>query len=77
MHGDIAIVRHQPTANSGDIVVALVEDEATVKTLRFENGTIILQPENPDFEPIIPDPSQLVILGKVVEIRRYIELPKA
>lgn len=75
MPGDIAVVRHQPTADSGDIVVALVGDEATVKRLRFINGDVELHPENPDFEPIIPDPSELVILGKVIEIRRYIEKP--
>jgi repressor LexA len=74
MPGDIAIVRHQPTANAGDIVVALVGDEATVKRLRFQNGDIELHPENPDFEPIVPDPSELVILGKVIEIRRHMEI---
>jgi len=77
MPGDIAVVRHQPTADPGDIVVALVGDEATVKRLRFNKGTIELHPDNPDFQPIIPDPSELVILGKVIEIRRYMETPKA
>ncbi len=77
MPGDIAVVRHQPTADPGDIVVALVGDEATVKRLRFNEGTIELHPDNPDFQPIIPDPSELVILGKVIEIRRYMEIPKA
>jgi repressor LexA len=77
MPGDIAVVRHQPTADPGDIVVALVGDEATVKRLRFNNGNIELHPDNPDFQPISPDPSELVILGKVIEIRRYMEIPKA
>ena len=77
MSGDIAIVRHQPTADPGDIIVALVGDEATVKRLRFKNGQVELHPENPGFVPIIPDPSELVILGKVIEIRRYMEIPKA
>jgi len=76
MPGDIAIVRHQPTANPGDIVVALIGDEATVKRLRFNNNEVVLQPENPDFQPIIPDPSELVILGKVIEIRRHMEIPR-
>jgi repressor LexA len=76
MPGDIAVVRHQPTADPGDIVVALVGDEATVKRLRVNRGTIELHPDNPDFQPIIPDPSELVILGKVIEIRRYMEIPK-
>jgi repressor LexA len=70
---DVVIVRAQPTANSGDIVVALVDDEATVKTLRHSRGRVMLMPENPDFEPIIPDPERLQILGKVIEVRRYIE----
>jgi repressor LexA len=71
--GDIAIVRSQPTANSGDIVVALVEDEATVKTLHIREGHIELHPENVDYEPIIPGPNECVILGKVIETRRYVE----
>lgn len=71
--GDIVIVRVQPTADSGDIVVALVDDEATVKTLRHRRGRVVLMPENEDYEPIIPDPDTLKILGKVIEVRRYIE----
>lgn len=71
--GDIIIVRHQPSAESGDIVVALVEDEATVKRLRRKRGRLELHPENPDFEPIIPQPDAVTILGKVVEVRRYLE----
>jgi repressor LexA len=73
--GDVAIVRHQPTANAGDIVVALVEDEATVKRLKFKRGRVELHPENKSFDPIVPDPDQLIILGKVVEIRRNTEIP--
>ena len=73
--GDIAIVRSQPTADPGDIVVALVGDEATIKTLRILRGQIVLQPENPDFEPIVPGPNECTILGKVIETRRYIEAP--
>ena len=76
MPGDIAIVRHQPTAESGDVVVALMGDEATVKRLRITEDRIELHPENPKFKPIIPDPNELVILGKVIEIRRYIENPQ-
>ena len=74
--GDIAIVRSQPTANSGDIVVALIGDEATVKRLRLRRGRIELHPENPAYEPIIPEPDTCTILGKVIETRRYIESPK-
>jgi repressor LexA len=69
--GDIVIVRVQNTANTGDIVVAMVDDEATVKTFKLRRGRVVLQPENPEFEEIVPD--HVEILGKVVEVRRYIE----
>jgi repressor LexA len=71
--GDIAIVRRQQTAQDGEIVVALVEDEATVKRLRRRAGRVELQPENPAFPVIAPDPEALTILGKVIEVRRYFE----
>ncbi len=71
--GDTVIVRRQPDAESGDIVVALVEDEATVKRLRKHQGRIELHPENPSFEPIVPNPDELTLLGKVIEVRRYLE----
>jgi repressor LexA len=71
--GDIVIVRKQPKADSGDIVVALVEDEATVKILRIKNGRAELHPANPAFEPIIPKEGELILLGKVIEVRRYFE----
>jgi len=67
---DIVIVRAQPSAEPGEIVVALVGDEATVKTLRSRRGKIVLQPENDAFEPIVLDPSECQILGKVIEVRR-------
>jgi len=73
MPGDIVIVRSQPTANTGDIVVALAGDEATVKRLRLARGRIELHPENPEFEPLIFAPDECVILGKVIEVRRYVE----
>jgi len=73
MPGDVVIVRSQPTALSGEIVVALAGDEATVKKLRLGRGRIELHPENPDFEPLIFSPDECVILGKVIEVRRYVE----
>lgn len=73
LNGDIVVVRSQPAADSGEIVVALVGDEATVKTLRIRRNRIELHPENPDFEPIIPPPDECSILGKVVEVRRFFE----
>jgi len=71
--GDVVVVRRQSTADSGDIVVALVNDEATVKRLRRRGRRVELHPENPSFEPIVPDPDELVLLGKVIEVRRYLE----
>ena len=70
---DIVIVRAQPTADQGDVVVALVGDEATVKTLKHRRGKIVLQPENPAFEPIVLAPGDCKILGKVIEVRRYLD----
>lgn len=71
--GDVVIVRRQATANPGEIVVALVGDEATVKRLRLRGRRVELHPANPDFEPIVPDPGELTLLGKVVEVRRELE----
>ena len=71
--GDVVLVRRQPSGDSGDIVVALVDDEATVKRLHRARGRIELRPENPNFEPIVPDPENLEILGKVIEVRRFLD----
>jgi repressor LexA len=70
---DIVIVRAQPTADQGDVVVARVVDEATVKTLRSRRGKVVLQPENPAFEPIVLSPGECEILGKVIEVRRTLD----
>lgn len=67
---DIVIVRRQAAADSGDIVVALVDDEATVKRLQIHRKRIELHPANPDFEILVPDPARLLLLGKVIEVRR-------
>lgn len=68
--GDLVVVRRQQTANSGEIVVALIEDEATVKRLSLRNGQIWLMPENDAYAPI--DGSNAQILGKVAAVvRRY------
>lgn len=71
--GDVVIVRRQRSAASGEIVVARVGDEATVKRLRLRGGRAELHPENPAFEPVVPDPRELTLLGKVVEVRRRLE----
>ena len=66
--GDRIFVRSTSDAKNGDIVVAMVDDSATVKTFYKENGHIRLQPENDDMEPIIV--SNCVILGKVFGVLR-------
>jgi len=72
--GDTVVVRRQETARDGEIVVALVGDEATVKRLRLQKGRVELHPENAAFAPIIPDAeAELRILGKVVEVRRRLD----
>lgn len=71
---DVVIARRQSSAQEGDIVVAMVEEEATVKRLRLAGNRIVLWPENPDFEPLTLPPQQLRLLGKVIEVRRYYEL---
>jgi repressor LexA len=69
LDGDIVIVEKTPTANNGDIVVALIDDEATVKRFYKEDGHFRLQPENRTMLPIIV--TSLMILGKVVTSIRY------
>lgn len=69
LDGDNILVKRQKDARNGDIVVALVDDSATVKTFYKENGHIRLQPENDDMDPIIvPD---CEILGKVFGVFRF------
>ena len=68
---DTVVVRRQSIARDGEIVVALVRDEATVKRLRLHRGRIELHPENPAFSPIVLGGGEEVrILGRVVEVRR-------
>jgi len=68
--GDLLVTNRQNTAENGDIVIALVEDEATVKRFFKEDGKIRLQPENDLMEPIIL--SNVKILGKVIALIRKI-----
>ena len=68
MDGDYVVVRKQETAYNGEIVVAMIDDEATVKRYYKENGHFRLQPENPTMEPIIVP--EVSILGKVVSLYR-------
>ena len=68
--GDQVLVKQQPTAENGDIVVALVEDSATVKTFYKEEGYYRLQPENDTMDPIIIT-GEIQILGKVFGVMRF------
>ena len=69
LDGDYVLVQQQPTANDGDMVVALVDDSATVKTFYKENGYYRLQPENDFMDPIIV--SEVMIMGKVIGTFRF------
>ncbi|WP_130344680.1 transcriptional repressor LexA [Herbihabitans rhizosphaerae] len=66
--GDIVVVRQQSEAHSGQIVAAMIDDEATVKVYRRRNGHVFLEPRNPDYEVI--DGDHAVILGTVVSVLR-------
>lgn len=66
--GDWVVVRRQATAETGEIVAALLGDEATVKTLKRSRGHVWLMPQNPSYEPIPGDEAQ--VLGKVVSVLR-------
>ncbi|MEY2673076.1 MAG: transcriptional repressor LexA [Actinomycetota bacterium] len=67
--GDYVVVRQQATANNGEIVAALINDEeATVKTFKKRDGQVWLMPHNPDFEPI--DGNNAQIMGIVVTVMR-------
>ena len=70
LDGDIIIADRDLQSRSGDIVVALDGEEATVKRLLLKDGQVILMPENPDYSPIYPENPE--ILGKVVgNFRKY------
>ena len=68
--GDWVVVRQQPTAENGDIVAALLDDEATVKTFKRRAGHVWLMPHNPAYDPI--DGDHASILGKVVAVLRRV-----
>ncbi len=69
--GDAVVVKKQDTAVNGNIVVAMIDGEMTVKTFYDENGHIRLQPENKAMKPIIVDKDKLVIKGRVIADVRY------
>ena len=68
LDGDLVVVAQRPTADDGEIVVAQIEDEATVKRLRRVDGQVHLMPENDAFSPIVPD--EVTLLGVVVGVLR-------
>lgn len=69
LDGDMVLVEQTPSASNGDMVVALIEDGATVKTFYKEEGIFRLQPENNTMDPIIV--KELTILGKVIGVFRF------
>lgn len=69
--GDYVLVQEEHTAQNGDVVVAMVDDSATVKTFYKEEGVIRLQPENDYMDPIIV--KDVVILGKVIGVFRFLK----
>ena len=75
LEDDIVVVRRGAAVESGDIIVALVEDEATVKRLWRRGRRIELRAENPRYSPIVPRSGELIVLGKVIEVRRYLDHP--
>ena len=70
MNGDKIIVRRQQTAENGEIIVALVDDSATVKRFYYRDGKIVLHPENEALSDMIFEPDEVSILGKVVGLMR-------
>jgi repressor LexA len=74
MEGDLALIRPQATAENGDIVVAMINGEATLKRFHREKDHIRLQPRNPNMEAIIiPAGEEVTIIGKAIKIIRDIE----
>ena len=66
--GDIVVLRRQETAENGEIVVAMIDDEATLKRVYYEDGHVRLQPENAAMEPIYA--YEVVILGRLLALFR-------
>ncbi len=68
--GDWVVVRQQPTAENGDIVAAMIDGEATVKTYKRRDGHVWLMPHNPAYEPIPGD--EAIVVGRVVTVLRKV-----
>ena len=73
MDGDYVVIKKQPHAENGDIVVAMIDGEATLKYLERKHGRIRLLPANPRFQPIeLNSGRENVIQGKVVSVQRFL-----
>lgn len=73
LDGDLALIRPQKTADNGDIVVVMVDDEATLKRFYRKNDHIYLQPENQSMKPIIlPPDANVAIVGRLIKVVRNI-----
>ncbi|MGD0094413.1 MAG: transcriptional repressor LexA [Planctomycetota bacterium] len=70
LDGDVVLIRKQDTADDGDIVVALIDDEATLKILRRQGRRVKLAPANRALQPLYVDAERLKILGKLVNVQR-------
>ena len=68
--GDWVVVRQQPNAENGEIVAAMLDNEATVKTYKRKDGHVWLLPHNPDYAPI--DGDEATVLGRVVAVLRRV-----
>ena len=78
LDGDLVIAAQQQDAQNGDVVVAVIEDEATVKRFhRRRDGAVELRPENPDHNPVIIKRPPFMIQGKVVAVHRELLSPPA
>ena len=71
LNGDYVVVRRQDDALDGEIVAALVDDEATVKRLERRNGTVLLHSENPAYQPMVFEDG-VSLVGKVVSVLRSV-----
>ena len=72
--GDVVLVERDAAIKAGDVVVAMIGEEATVKTFTRQRGRVVLQAENPDYDDIVPaaDGPDFRILGRVYEVRRQL-----
>lgn len=75
LHGDVVLIRPQQVANNGEVVAVMVEGDATLKQFFRERDRIVLQPANPNYEPIVIRPGQgeVTIVGKMIGLYRTLE----